>query len=86
MYKGICTYQACQSGHCASDNTYGSLDTWTIICLTATKLEPFVFPMLGFLFAYVSDIYIVLNLYNFCLLPTYFCYVIVNVWNLERPM
>jgi hypothetical protein len=55
-----------------------------IICLTTiTQFEPFVFPMLGFIFAYVSDIYIIMSLYDFCLLPTYFCYVIINVRNLE---
>jgi len=42
--------------------------------------------MLGFVFACVSDIYIIVSLYDFCLLPTYFCYVIINVRNLERPM
>jgi hypothetical protein len=43
--------------------TSGSLDTWTIVCLTATKFKPFVFPMLGFVFAYVSDIHIIVTLY-----------------------
>jgi len=68
--------------------TYGSLDTWTIVCvcLTATKNEPFIFPALGFAFAYVSNIYIFMLLYDFCLLPAYFFYIIVNVRNFERQM
>jgi len=56
-----------------------------IACLTA-KYEPFLFPILGFVFAYVSDIYVIVDLHDFCLLPAYFCYVIVNVRKLERPM
>jgi hypothetical protein len=42
--------------------------------------------MLGFVFAQVSNIYIIVILYDFCLLPAYFCQVIVNLRNLERPM
>jgi hypothetical protein len=54
-----------------------------IVYLIATKYEPFMFPMLGFVFAHVSNIYIIVILYDFCLLPAYLGYVIVNVWNLE---
>jgi hypothetical protein len=58
--KFICTCQACQSEHCAAVMptlyTYCSSDTRKIVCLTATKFEPFVFPILGFVFAYVSNI------------------------------
>jgi hypothetical protein len=49
----------------------------------ATRIESFVFPTLGFDFAYVSDIYVIVSLYDFCLLPTYFCYIIIDVLNLE---
>jgi hypothetical protein len=52
--------------------TYGSLELWMIICLTATKLELFIFPMLGFVCACVSDIFIIVSLHDFWLLPTYF--------------
>jgi len=63
--------------------TYGSLDTWTIVCLTATKFEPFIFSVLGFAFAYVSNIHIIMILYDFCLIPAYFCYRIVDKWSFE---
>jgi hypothetical protein len=53
------------------------------VCLTATKFEPFVFSVLGFAFAYVSKIHIIMILYDFCLLP---CYINVNIRNLERQM
>jgi hypothetical protein len=85
MYK----FQACQSGRCAADysnGTHSSLDTWKIVCVTATKFEPFVFPMLGLVFSSVWNIYTIVSLYDFCLLPTYFCYVIVNVQNPANPM
>jgi hypothetical protein len=66
--------------------TNGNLDTWKILCLIATKFEPFVFPVLGFYFVYVSDIYIIVSLYDFRLLPTYFCYVTLGVRNPEHPI
>jgi hypothetical protein len=40
-----------------------------IIRLTATKFKPFMFPMLGFTFAIVI-------LYDFCLLPARFSYLL----------
>jgi hypothetical protein len=66
--------------------TYVNLDTWTIVWLIATKFKNFIFLMLGFDFVYVSDIRIVVSLYDFCLLSIYFCYIIVNLRNLEYPM
>jgi hypothetical protein len=42
--------------------------------------------MLGFIFAYVSNILIVVNLYVFCLLTAYICYIIIDVRDLERQM
>jgi hypothetical protein len=57
-----------------------------IVCLTATKFEPFMFSMLGFAFAYVSNINTVMILYDLWLLPAYFGYIIVNIWNLEHQM
>jgi hypothetical protein len=42
--------------------TNGSLDTLTITCLTATMIKAFMFPMLGFIFAYVLNILIVVIL------------------------
>jgi len=65
---------------------YGRLDTRTILYLTAIKFEPFVFPMLGFVFACFSNIYIIVSLYDFCLFPTHFFYVNVYVRNLEHSM
>jgi hypothetical protein len=63
-----------------------SLDTRTIVRLTATKFEPFCVFGVGFRFCYVSNIHIIVILYDFYLLPAYFCYIIVNVRNFERQI
>jgi len=34
------------------------------MCLTATKFKPFMFPTLGFVFAYVSNIHIIVIFYE----------------------
>jgi len=65
---------------------YGSLGTLTIVCLTPTKFEPFVFSALSFSFAYVSNIHIIMILYDFCLFHAYFGHIIVNVRNWEREV
>jgi hypothetical protein len=36
------------------------------ISLTANKFESFMFSVLGFTFAYVSNIHIIMILYDFC--------------------
>jgi len=61
----------------------GSLYACTVICLTATKFELFKFSVLGFVFTYISNIQTIVILYEFCLFPAYFGYIIINVWNLE---
>jgi len=54
-----------------------SLDTWTVVCLTATKSGAFKFSVLGFALAHAANICIFTILYDFCLLPVYFCNKIV---------
>jgi len=63
--------------------THVSLDASTVICLTATKYEPFMFSVLGFALAYTLNIHIIMILNDFCLFPAYFGYVIVNVRQLQ---
>jgi hypothetical protein len=48
---------------------YGNLDTRTILCLTATKFQPFKFSVLGFVFVYIYNIQIIMILYDFRLWP-----------------
>jgi hypothetical protein len=63
--------------------TKGSLDSWTIVGLTATKFEPFLFHTLGFASLYILNIHIIMIFNDFCLFPAYFGYIIIKVRNLE---
>jgi hypothetical protein len=56
-----------------------SLVTWTVIHMTAAKFKPLIFSVLGFALSSVANIFIFMILDDFCLLPAWFCYVIVNV-------
>jgi hypothetical protein len=42
--------------------------------------------MSGFALSNVVNILILMILYDFCLLPAWFCYVIINIQNLESHM
>jgi hypothetical protein len=46
-----------------------SLETWTVVHLTAAKFKPLMFYVLGFALPYIADICIFMILYDFCLLP-----------------
>jgi hypothetical protein len=46
----------------------GSLDTWSVVRLTAAKFKPLIFSVLGFTLLYIADIRIFMILYDFCLL------------------
>jgi hypothetical protein len=54
--------------------------------MTAAKFKPCIFSALGFALSNVANISIFMVLDDFCLLPALFCYVIVNVLNLESHM
>jgi hypothetical protein len=47
----------------------GSLSTWTVVCLTAAKFKPLIFPVSGFTLFNVANICIFMISYDFCLLP-----------------
>jgi hypothetical protein len=48
---------------------HSSLDTWTVVRLTAAKFKPLIFSVLGFTLSYIADICIFMILYDLCLLP-----------------
>ena len=54
-------------------NTYHlfewQLNIWTVVCLTVAKFKPLIFPVLGFALSNIVNIFIVMILYDFCLLP-----------------
>jgi hypothetical protein len=53
----------------------GSLVTWMVISLTTAKFKPLIFPMFGFNLSYTAN----MILYDFCLLPLQFCYIITEI-------
>jgi hypothetical protein len=62
-----------------SSSYYKSSVTWTVVCLTAAKFKPLIFPASGFALSNGAIICIFMILYDFCLLPAQFCYIIVYI-------
>jgi hypothetical protein len=54
--------------------------------MTAAKFETLIFSVWGLALSNVANIFIFMILDDFCLLPALFCYVIINVRNLESSM
>jgi hypothetical protein len=42
--------------------------------------------MLGFALPYTANMFILMILYDFSLLPAQFCYIIVNIWKVENRL
>jgi hypothetical protein len=64
--------QAQYSSSCPiiSSSCYNSsLVMWTVVCLTAAKFKPLIFPVSGFALSNGANIFIFMILYDFCLLP-----------------
>jgi hypothetical protein len=61
----------------------GSLVTWTVVSLTTAKFKPLIFFMFGFALSYATNTFILMILYNFCLFPAQFYYIIVYIWRLN---
>jgi hypothetical protein len=57
--------RSCPIISCSGYN--GSLVAWTVVCLTAAKFKPHIFPVLGFALSNVANILIFMILYDFCL-------------------
>jgi hypothetical protein len=64
----------------------GCLVTGTVASLTATQFKPLIFSMSGFVLSYTANKFILMILYDFCLLPAQFCYIIVYIGKVERRM
>jgi hypothetical protein len=61
-----------------------SLDTWTVIHMTAAKFKPLIFSVSGFALSNEANIFMILD--DFCLLPAWFCYVFINVRHMKNLM
>jgi hypothetical protein len=55
------------------------LVTWMVSRLTTAMLKPVIFFVLGFAFSGVANIWIFVILYDLCVLPAQFLYVIINI-------
>jgi hypothetical protein len=61
----------------------GSLVTWTVISSTTAKYKLLIFSMSGFALSYTANMFILMILYDFSLLPVQCCYIIVYIWKVE---
>jgi hypothetical protein len=61
----------------------GSLVTWTVVSLTIAKYNPLIFYISGFALSYTANMFNLMILYDFCFLPTQFCYIIINIRKVE---
>jgi hypothetical protein len=62
-----------------------SLVTWIVLSLTITKFKPFIFSITGFALSYTTNIFILMILYDFSVLPTWFYYIILYIWKVWKP-
>jgi hypothetical protein len=70
LHTSLLSVQALQSRSCISYLCHhGSLVTWMIVSLTAVKFKPLVISMSGFAYFYAVNVFILIILYDFCLLP-----------------
>jgi hypothetical protein len=81
LYTSPLSVQALQSRSCLLRILCynGSLLIWTVVSLTTAKFMPFMFSVSGFALSYTTNIFFLMNLYDFCLLPAQFCYIIVYI-------
>jgi hypothetical protein len=57
----------------------GSLVTWMAVSLTTARFKPLIFSVSGFALPYTANMYILMILYDFCLSPAQFCYIILYI-------
>jgi hypothetical protein len=63
-----------------------SIVACTLLHMTAAKFKPLTFSVSGFALSNVANIFIFMILDDFCLLPTWFYYVIINVRHMKSLM
>jgi hypothetical protein len=54
-----------------------------VVGLTATKFKPLIFSVSGFALSYAVNMFVLMILYDLCLLPAQFSYIIVYIWKVE---
>jgi hypothetical protein len=56
-----------------------SLVTWIVVSLTTAEFKSLIFSVSGIAVSYTANIFILVILYDFRLLPAQFCYLIVYI-------
>jgi hypothetical protein len=65
----LCQYRLCRADHAYLILCYnGSLVTWTVLSSTNAKFVPLIFSVSGFTVSYTANVFILIILYDFCLL------------------
>jgi hypothetical protein len=73
LYTNPLSVQDFQSRSCSSYLCYnGSLVTWTVVDLATAKFKPLIFSMSGFTLPYTANMFILMILYDFCVLSAHF--------------
>jgi hypothetical protein len=50
-----------------------------VVSLTIAKFKPLIFSMSGFALSYTANMFILMILYDFCLSPAQYCYIIIYI-------
>jgi hypothetical protein len=79
IIQGLSQFRLCTADYALFTRYHGSLDTWTVVHMTVAKFKPLIFSVSGLALPNVTNIFIVMISDDFCLLPVWFCYVIINV-------
>jgi hypothetical protein len=61
----------------------GSFVSWTVLSLTTAKFKPLIFSMSPFTVSYTMNVFILMILYDFCLFPAQFYYIIIYIEEAE---
>jgi hypothetical protein len=61
----------------------GSLVIWTVVSLATAKFKALIFSMSGFALSHTTNMFILMILYDFCLSPAQFCYIIAYIGKME---
>jgi hypothetical protein len=78
----------CQSRLCTADHVYLTylMLQRQLSHLNATEFKPHIFSMPGFTLSFIANMFILVILYAFCLLPAHFCYAVVYIWKVDSCM
>jgi hypothetical protein len=70
LYTCSLSVQAFQSRSCLSYLSWATMAAWAVVGLTAAIFKPLISSMSGFALLYAANMFILMILYDLCLLPT----------------